>query len=67
MPTGIMSAAVTSAIYFRNENFKTPEVLPCPRAIPEFLREKIKFMTSKELCDLETLDEFREILLNLSK
>jgi hypothetical protein len=67
MPTGIMSAAVTSAIYFRNENFKTPEVLPSPRAIPEFLREKIKFMTSKELCAPETLDMFREILLKLSK
>ena len=59
--------SVTSAIYFRNENFKTPEVLPCPRAIPEFLREKIKFMTSKELCAPETLDMFREILLKLSK
>ena len=54
--------SVTSAIYFRDEHFRKPKVYPFPKEIPESLRRKIKFLTSKELCDLHTLDEFAEIL-----
>ena len=54
--------SVTSAIYFRDERFRKPKVYPFPKEIPELLRRKIKFLTSKELCDLHTLDEFAEIL-----
>ena len=58
--------SVTSAIYFRDEHFRKPKVYPFPKEIPESLRRKIKFLTSKEICDLHTLDEFAEILSDLS-
>ncbi|MGI5923068.1 MAG: CehA/McbA family metallohydrolase [Lentisphaeria bacterium] len=60
-------AAAASPIYFRNEDFVPPEVLPFPKELPADLRDRIKFMTLDEMVSPAVFDEIADRLRALAK
>ena len=59
-PDRIRSAA--SPIYFRDERFREPEILPAPRSFSREFLDWMKFLSIDELTSPETLEQFRRFL-----
>ena len=59
-PDRIRSAA--SPIYFRDERFREPEILPVPRSFSREFLDWMKFLSIDELTSPETLEKFRRFL-----
>ncbi len=59
----IRSAA--SPIYFRNKNFREPEVLPIPSKFSREFLDYMKFLTIEELTTPATFDKFRKFLTDI--
>ena len=62
-----MICSVASPIYFRNESFVEPEVIPMPKSIPEELLAELQALTVDELSEFELIDRVAEKLKNLMK
>ena len=59
--------SVASPIYFRNENFVEPEVIPMPKSIPEEFLAELQALTVDELSEFELIDRVAEKLKKLNE
>ena len=56
----LISAA--SPIYFRNADFRAPEVVPMPRPLPAIIKERLRYLTSDEVDTDAWYDELKGLL-----
>lgn len=59
-PDRIRSAA--SPVYFRDERFREPEILPAPSSFSREFLDYMKFLPIEELMNPETFDRYRDFL-----
>ena len=60
-PDRIRSAA--SPVYFRDERFREPEILPAPSSFSREFLDYMKFLPIEELMNPETFDRYRDFLI----
>ncbi len=59
--------AVASPIYFRNEEFSAPKVIPMPKNIPETMMQMFEDLESDDLARPELIDEVAVMLEELNE
>lgn len=54
--------AAASPIYFRGADFKSPEIIPMPRPLPQHIKERLLFLTPEEVDTDAWYDELKALL-----